>query len=236
MFNNLLPSRAGDIMRVLALRRATGLSAVEIGTTVVIERVLDVFVLGVFGLALWPWLPDAAWIDALAAVCAGIVAACILGVALLAALRTPARSLVGRGLRRLPRVSPERAERLQRALTAGGLVLASPRRLAICVGLSAATWLAAGVAALVLFPAFDLDAGSLAPWLLLVANSFALVVPSSPGTVGVYEASVQASLVAFGVGPATALSFALVLHAVNFFPVIAVGVAAWFWLRNQGTG
>ena len=236
MFNNLLPSRAGDVMRVLALRRPTGLSAVEIGTTVVIERVLDVFVLGLFGMALWPWLPDAAWIDALAALCAGIVAACVLGVALLAAVRTPARSLVERGLRRVPRVSPERAERWQQALAAGALVLGSPRRLAICVGLSALTWLAAGVAALALFPAFDLEAGSLAPWLLLVANSFALVVPSSPGTIGVYEASVQASLVAFGVAPAIALSFALVLHAVNFFPVIAVGAASWVWLRRQGTG
>jgi uncharacterized protein (TIRG00374 family) len=115
-------------------------------------------------------------------------------------------------------------------------VLADRRRLAWCVLLSAAVWGVAGLAALVLFPAFDLDAGTLAPWLLLVANSFALVVPSSPGTVGVYEASVQASLVAFGVAKATAVSLALVLHAVNFFPVIAVGAIAWWWLRREGGG
>jgi glycosyltransferase 2 family protein len=236
MFNNLLPSRAGDVIRVFVLRRASGLSAVEIGTTVVLERVFDVFVLALFGLALWPWLPDRAWIDALGVLCAGIVAGCAAVVVLYRVARTRGRALLERWLRRLPRVTPERAERLERALAAGAAVLGSPRRLAICTALSAAVWLVAGLAALVLFPAFDLDAGSLAPWLLLVANSFALVVPSSPGTVGVYEASVQASLVAFGVAPATAVSLALVLHAVNFFPVIVVGALAWWWLRRQGRG
>ena len=94
-------------------------------------------------------------------------------------------------------------------------------------------WLVAGLAGMVLFPAFGLDPGTLAPWLLLVANSFALVLPSSPGTIGVYEASVQVVLVAFGISASTALSFALVLHAVNFFPVIALGaIASWYAGRH----
>jgi glycosyltransferase 2 family protein len=236
MFNNLLPSRAGDVVRVFALRTASGVSAVEIGTTVVVERVLDVFVLGLFGLVLWPFLPDERWISALGAVCAIVVAVCAGGGLALALLRAPARGALRRRLARVRRIGPERAERLAAALSAGAAVLAEPRRLAWCVLLSAAVWGVAGLAALVLFPAFDLDAGTLAPWLLLVANSFALVVPSSPGTVGVYEASVQASLVAFGVSQATAVSLALVLHAVNFFPVIAVGAIAWWWLRRQGDG
>src|SRR5262249_34797077 len=112
-------------------------------------------------------------------------------------------------------------------------VLRRPRRLVTCVGLTAATWGMAGLAGLALFPAFGLNAGTLAPWLLLVANSFAMVVPSSPGTVGVYEASVQASLVAFGMTASSALSFALVLHAVNFFPVIALGLGASWWIGRQ---
>ena len=236
MCNNLLPSRAGDVVRVFELRRATGISGFEIGTTVVVERVLDVFVLGLFGVVLWPWLPDRRWIDALGVVCAVVVGVCVAGTLLLVALRTPARGFVRRHLPRLPRVSHERAERIQAALAAGAAVLAAPRRLAWCVLLSVAIWGVAGLAALVLFPAFDLDAGTLAPWLLLVANSFALVVPSSPGTVGVYEASVQASLVAFGVAKATAVSFAFVLHAINFFPVIAVGAVSWWWLRRRSDG
>lgn len=236
MFNNLLPSRAGDVIRVFVLRRATGLSAVEIGTTAVLERVFDVFVLALFGLAIWAWLPHPAWVDALGLLCAGVVAGCAAVVVLYRVARRRGQVLLRRGLQRLPGVTPERAERVERALTAGAAVLGSPRRLVVCTALSASVWFVAGLSALVLFPAFDLDAGSLAPWLLLVANSFALVVPSSPGTVGVYEASVQAALVAYGVASATAVSLALVLHAVNFFPVILVGAVSWWWLRRQGRG
>jgi uncharacterized protein (TIRG00374 family) len=232
MFNNLLPSRAGDVVRVFSLRRATGVSAVEIGATVVVERVLDIFVLGLIGLALWPWLPDRPWVQVLGAVCLGVVLACAAGLALLLALRSPLRSLVLRVLRRLPGLR-NRAGHLQQALGAGIAVLGRPRQLVAAVALSLAVWLSAGLAALVLFPAFDLDPWTLAPWLLLVANSFALVIPSSPGTIGVYEASVQAALVAYGLSSSAALSFALVLHAINFFPVIAVGAIAWVWLRAR---
>jgi len=58
----------------------------ELGTTVVVERVLDVFVLGLFGLALWAWLPDDRWIDALGVVCAIVVAGCVVGALALVAL------------------------------------------------------------------------------------------------------------------------------------------------------
>lgn len=236
MLNNLLPSRAGDVVRVFVLRRATGLSAVEIGTTVVVERLLDLFVLALAGLALWPWLPDRSWIDALGVVCAAVVAGCVALVVVAALVRTPGGTLLVRMLTRLPRVTPERAERIRVALAAGAAVIRRPRRLAVCLALSVAIWLAGGLAALVLFPAFGLDAGTLAPWLLLIANSLALVVPSSPGTVGVYEASIQASLVAFGISSSTSVSLALVLHAINFFPVIAVGAVSWLWLRGGGLG
>src|ERR1051326_2938881 len=57
MFNNLLPSRAGEVPRLLTLRRATGISGFEVGMTIVVERLLDVFVLALAGVALWPFLP-----------------------------------------------------------------------------------------------------------------------------------------------------------------------------------
>jgi uncharacterized protein (TIRG00374 family) len=233
MFNNILPSRGGELMRVLALRRVTGLSAFEIGTTILVERVLDVFVLGLAGVALWAWLPSETWINVLGLVCFGAVAFCVVLTAALAIFRGRLHALLGRLLAKLPRVSADRATGVRQAVAAGVAIARRPRRIATCVGLTAATWFVAGLAGLALFPAFDLDPGTLGPWLVLIANSFALVVPSSPGTVGVYEASVQASLVAYGISPSAALSYALVLHALNFFPVILMGLAASWWLSRQ---
>lgn len=233
MFNNLLPSRVGELPRLFALRRATGLSAFEVGMTIVVERILDVFVLALLGLALWAWLPDRSWIDALGLVCAGVVLSSVALVVALAVFRRKLPQMFVRLLAKLPFVSAERAHAVREGIAAGTRILLHPGRLAQALVLSVLAWGAVGLSAWVLFPAFDLDVGALAPWLVLVANSFALIVPSGPGTVGVYEASVQVSLIAFGVSASTALSYALVLHAVNFFPIIVVGlVASWIMGRS----
>ncbi|UCF56034.1 MAG: flippase-like domain-containing protein, partial [Deltaproteobacteria bacterium] len=51
-----------------------------------------------------------------------------------------------------------------------------------------------------------------------------VVVPSSPGYVGTYHFLCQVSLGMFGVPVSPALSFAAVVHAVNFLPVLAVAL------------
>jgi uncharacterized protein (TIRG00374 family) len=228
MFNNLLPSRAGEVPRLLALRRATGLSGFEVGMTILVERLLDVFVLALAGVALWPFLPSRPWIHALGLLCAGIVGACALLVTGLATFRRQLSAFFVWLLRRVPVISEERVQSVREGVAAGTRILLRPKRLAIAVGLSALLWAVAGLSGWVLFPAFDLHTSGLAPWLLLLANSFALTIPSSSGAIGVYEASIQAALVAYGVSASVALSFALVLHAVNFLPIIVVGgLASW---------
>ncbi|HWH44546.1 MAG TPA: lysylphosphatidylglycerol synthase transmembrane domain-containing protein [Thermoleophilaceae bacterium] len=233
MFNNVLPSRAGEIPRVLGLRRVTGLSAFEIGMTVLVERAIDVFVIAVIGLAIWPALPDRAWVTALGFFCLAVIVACAIFILLLAIFRRRLVTVLERLLLKLPFLSDARAQTVHEALRAGMRIMLRPRALAEAVGVSFLLWGVAGLATWSLFPAFDLSLDSAAPWLVLVANTFALTVPSSSGSIGVYEASVQAALVAYGVSKSAALSYALVLHAVNFFPVILSGVVALSWLGRR---
>ena len=44
-----------------------------------------------------------------------------------------------------------------------------------------------------------------------------------PASIGVFEVAAQAALTAYGVPAALALSFALVLHAVNIIPYLSSG-------------
>ncbi|HVS28582.1 MAG TPA: lysylphosphatidylglycerol synthase transmembrane domain-containing protein [Solirubrobacteraceae bacterium] len=224
MFNNILPSRAGEVVRVLAVRRATGVSAVEAGMTIVVERLLDVFILAIGGVILWPLLPDRTWINVLGLVCSGVIVGFIALVIALTVFRQKLPQLLIRLLVRLPFISDRRAQSVREAIGLGTGIMLRPVRLAEACGLTALIWALVGLSSWVLFPAFSLHTSGLAPWLLLIANSFAMTVPSSPGTVGVYEASVQAALTAFGVSKGHALSYALVLHAVNFFPIILTGL------------
>jgi uncharacterized protein (TIRG00374 family) len=228
MFNSILPSRAGEVPRLFALARTTGLSKLEIGGTILVERVLDLLAVAVVALIAWPWLPDRHWIDALCVVCAFIVGGIVLAGLAIWLLRRPAVALTERFLRWLPFLHSGRAADRAASLVRGVRIVREPRRLLLGLVLSAVVWAVTGLSVLALYPAFDLPATSSSVWLIVVATSLAMTVPSTSGGLGVYEAAVQSSLVAAGVATSPALSFALVLHAVNLVPVSLTGaLAAW---------
>jgi uncharacterized membrane protein YbhN (UPF0104 family) len=122
---------------------------------------------------------------------------------------------------------------VQRALAAGSVILLRPKRLAGVLALTVVVWAMGVLAIWVLFPAFDLDVGGSAPWLILVANAFAITLPAGPAGIGVFEASIQAALIAYGVSASTALSYAVVLHAINFLPLILIGAASAWWIAYR---
>jgi len=72
----------------------------------------------------------------------------------------------------------------------------------------------------------ELDADFGTALLILVATNLVLVLPSSPAALGAFEAAVVVALAAYGVARAEALSFALLLHALNLFPYLAFGYGA----------
>jgi uncharacterized protein (TIRG00374 family) len=66
---------------------------------------------------------------------------------------------------------------------------------------------------------------------IMVFLVFAVMVPASPGYVGTYHAACVYGLMAFNVQKEKALSIALIIHAVNFFPVILLGLY-FLWRDN----
>jgi len=66
---------------------------------------------------------------------------------------------------------------------------------------------------------------------ILVFLVFAVMVPASPGYIGTYHAACMYGLMAFNVPKELALSVAIVMHSINFFPVIAIG---FFCLWKDG--
>jgi glycosyltransferase 2 family protein len=60
--------------------------------------------------------------------------------------------------------------------------------------------------------------------ILLVITCVAVVVPSSPGYIGPYHYLCQITLAMFSVPAGPALSYATVVHAITFLPVLFVGL------------
>ena len=64
-----------------------------------------------------------------------------------------------------------------------------------------------------------------AAFLVMTVASLVVIVPSSPGYIGVFHATVVFTLnTVFGVDKSDALSYAVVMHAFNYLWLILIGI------------
>lgn len=224
-FNNILPARAGEAARVIALNRRTSTPMAEAAGTVVVERLFDVLALLVLLFVSYPWLPEISWLRA-AAIFGAFVTAVLLALTFII-VRYDARAVhwLLSPLRRLQREGL--AERLEAAAvnaTRGLVGLRSPRIALRAMALTIASWATLGASYWILSHAFALDVPLSAGMLVTVAINLSLVLPSSPAALGVFEAATVIALRAFDVPQAEALSYALVLHLLNLVPFLLIGM------------
>jgi hypothetical protein len=218
--NNVLPLRAGELVRTLALSRESGLRRTTVLATVGVERVFDLAVIAALQLAIASQLPDASVAQRFTLLALAILAVAVVVVAVLAI--APARRIAGDLLLRLPFLRVRGAVVIDSLRT--GLAALRDRQLAAVALLwTLASWLVLAVAGWCVLRAFDLHLPWHAAIFLLVAVTFAQAVPASAGSVGVFELAARSALVAYGVPPAVALSAGIVLHAVSALPFIALG-------------
>ncbi len=222
-FNNILPLRAGEAARVEALRRRTRASRAETAGTIVVERAYDVLCLLVLLFVLIPWLPRVSWLhDASIGAIALIGGIVVLAAVLLLFGESPLRLFLA-PFRLLPGFTSERvismAENLGRGLTS----VRGVRAALVAIVLTTLSWIVMGVAFWLVSFAFDLPRSPMLGMLVVIATNLAQVLPSAPAAVGVFEVSAVLAVTAFGAPRSVALSYAVVLHVMNFLPYLALG-------------
>jgi glycosyltransferase 2 family protein len=222
--NNVLPARLGELARMAALSRETGLRRTQVLTTIAVERVFDVAALALLGAVTVPLMPSGSLRRNLTI--AIVVIAVALCCMLVAIASRRVRRLIESIVRRLPVVGGERGERTARSLRAGVESLRDRRTLAIVMAWSLGSWVALAVSNWFVLQMFDTGAPWHAAVISVLATNLAMVVPSSAASIGVFEIAARSSLTAYGVPAALALSFALVLHAINILPTLPIGAAA----------
>ena len=232
LINNLVPLQVGDVGRAYVLSELEGVSTTRSLSTVVVERILDVFTLLLLLLALVPFLDIPSWSTAPAAFIA-LVFTGLTGALVLAAWRRQAMlALVERLLRLVPSRSRPKLGQMAASALDGFAILTRPLTALGLVAFSTGTWLCAAVVVYLGTRAFDLGVGFDAAVLLIVATSFGFFVPSSPGAFGVYHAIAIGTLTsAFDVDRNAAISYALVIHLVFYLPPVFIGSA--FLLRRR---
>lgn len=225
--NNVLPLRAGDVLRVVGFRRQLQAPAARLLGTLVIERLLDLTVLLAFFFSGLRHVPEgvlpAGFVDG-AEWLVGITVLGLLGlIALTPALLKFWPCLVGwPRFRRLPGSGfiAQQGEQVLQSLT---LLNHLPRALLLLL-LSVLLWSFEGAVFASIATDFGQSFFAGGPWFALPTGTLATLIPSSPGYIGTFDYFAAQGLVAFGAAPALATAFALCVHAVLWIPLTVLGL------------
>jgi uncharacterized membrane protein YbhN (UPF0104 family) len=222
LFNNILPARAGDAASVIALNRRARTPVAEATGTLLVERAFDLLSLLLLLFVALPWLPDLTWVQAAGILAGGLVLAIAVVVIALAAFGERPLVFAGRHLGRVRLLSGlgqgNAAANLYHGLQ--GLRRLSTGLLAFL--LTVLSWLVLAVGFWLVTVAFDLGLSPLAGLLVVIAVGLGMILPSSPAALGVFEAATVLVLTAYGITNSQAVSYALVLHALNALPFIVL--------------
>ncbi|MBT0664562.1 flippase-like domain-containing protein [Geobacter pelophilus] len=230
MANNLLPARLGEFVRAYVLARKEGIDTSAVFATLVVDRLCDGFTVLLmllftfFTLHLPPGMETvqqrmvAGGYITLTLYC-GVIAFLVL----LKRRTSWTLSLVGKLLRPFPAVFSEKLIPLLGSFIGGIRLSTAPRELAAVIASSLFIWAFAAWPVDLLLRSFGIVLPFTGSLFILIFLVFGVMVPASPGYVGTYHIACVTALAAFNIPSEKALSVALVIHGVSFFPVIIAG-------------
>ena len=228
MANTFLPAHLGEFIRAYIVGKNNPIRSSAVFATIVIERIIDVFsllIIMALTIVVFPF-PD--WVRMSGYLSFGAIAILFVVLLLMKKHREKSSKILDVILKPLPEKISHRLNELLHSFMDGVKGLKNWRHYLIVTALTMLIWFCYGVIFQFGFLAFDFNTIYDLPWMtslvLLVITTIAVVVPSSPGYVGTYHYLCQLSLGFFGVPKSEALTYAFVVHGINFFPIIIVGI------------
>jgi uncharacterized protein (TIRG00374 family) len=233
--NNILPLRAGELIRAYTAARLTSARFTTVISSIAVERIFDgLTVVALLTLALLsPELPAAVKVGGTSVAQLARAAGVLSLLALLTAVAVVAAPVTAeRVIRRvLPRAHlADRIIDLIEGVRRGFAVLRSPARLAGVVVWSLVLWLVNALAFYVGFSAFGIPVSFEGALLLQGLLVLGISIPSTPGFFGPFEAVIVAVLAVYGVPGSLAFSYAISFHITSFVPITLLGL--WSMIRT----
>lgn len=224
-FNNVLPAKAGEVVRGYLAGRLISGGIGQALSSLLIERLLDVLTVVVLLVVLIPFVDLPAW-----ATWGGLLfgALAVGGTGILVVLsRFGERGVewATRFVARIPLIGHPKIQSFLRDLLGGFGVLTMRKLLPGVVAGSAFIWLGYALFNYMFVAAFRMTYLPFsAVALVLCATGFSMVLPSLPGAIGVFELAAVQALSVYGVEQTAASSYALGLHAFTNISLILFGL------------
>ncbi len=233
MANNVLPLRAGELVRSYLVGRKYGVRKTSVLATIAVERLFDGFTLLGFMLVATAFVTFTSELQHLALIAFGVFTVILIGLFLLTLGGDLLDRLVQLIVGPLPTRVAGTVERMAGSFLSGLGVFRQGRDLASVASLSLAAWLCEASMYYLIARGFVgpiREAMGIGATLMAtgVAN-MATLIPSSPGYIGQFEFGVRLVLSgALGVPEAPALAYAILVHAALYFPITIWGIVEWF--------
>ncbi|HOW51875.1 MAG TPA: lysylphosphatidylglycerol synthase transmembrane domain-containing protein [bacterium] len=227
--NNVLPSRIGEFTRAYLAGSRNGISRTAAFASIFVERIFDGLTVFLILAALLFTYPFPGWVRNLAEL-AGIIFVSLFLFVLLSSFSDLPIRIVRAVSGRVPQWLAMPFDLLEKFLH-GTRAIESLGQLATVLILSFAVWtIEIGVYVLIV-KAFGLDIPWIAYLLMLVTVNMGMLIPSTPGGLGVFQFAVVKSLEIFAIVTTLGMAVSLVLHMAQIVPVTIIGLI-WLW-RNH---
>ena len=222
--NNVLPFRAGDVLRAFAFNGRLGVSSGVVVATLFVERLLDLLmVLVLLGVALAIFGLDVSGFAGVGSATLIFIAIGILLLLLFPQLFAHVAIASGKLVALIaPQLGEKLLDEINKSLVTLGHLSKGDTMIRL-VAWSLAAWLAEGCvfwfAALALSSMENPAAG----WLALPVGTLATLIPSTPGYVGTFDYFTVRAMNAMGNNPAASTAYALLVHALLWIPPTLIG-------------
>lgn len=238
--NNVLPTRGGEFLRMEYLhRKAPQIGRITAISSILVERMLDgLTLLAILVVALQAShisIAEHHWLEKLRYVALAVFGLACLGSIVIRVWGGRIAALMRRTHLQPLHWAATMIDRFHVAAEFLGFNLHT----AMTVVLGFAVWMVEGAVIAVACRHYGLGAQTLvAGYLTLAIVNFGLLIPSSPGNIGVYQYMTILALGLFNVTHETALALSIVVHACQYVPTTLAGLAVLFreslgWHRRR---
>jgi len=230
--NNILPFRAGELVRAVAVSKREKTNFSPIFASVVVERIFDSLAVLVFLAVILIFLkfpPEHE--DLKKTLRMGGVGALAGSLGLMVVLyllfyyREKALIITGKILKPFGKKLHEFGVRELEKFSQGLIILGKPSRMIVVMLQSFLVWLVNMVPIWFVGIGFGVRLDFIGTLLILFLGAFSAAIPAAPGFIGTFHYITTRGMLFLGVLPQeSALSFAIVLHAFYYFPTLIIGL------------
>lgn len=230
LLNNIFPFRLGEVGRAVLLDDPNRISALEVLSSVVVERIFDVFLATVFVLSVLPRVISGGYDQRLIIIAFVMAVMGLMMLFFLAKFRNQIAVWLNHWGERSDFVKNWLTPKIGHLLE-GLSVLNDPAAFALAFGSLAISWSLAFSKNFIIFR--ELYPNPQFWWIVFIlsAGAFGAALPSAPAGLGVFEGVVVASFALVGVRTDVAFTHAIVVHAMVFIYSSLIGLIG---LRLRG--